>query len=79
MTDDAKLSGLERVLLLRCLGGIDIKSSDREEDRARTRLKRQGFLVFERSYWRWRVTDTGKAELQKASAALPNSNPDVRT
>lgn len=46
--------------------GEDIKSSDRDEDRARTALKKRGFIRFDRVDWRWRITDAGRAALKQA-------------
>jgi hypothetical protein len=58
-----ELTPIERDQLQKCFDGLDIKSSDRPTDKARQRLKRLGYLVFEKSYWRWRITDAGRAAL----------------
>lgn len=55
------LSDIEERLLRECAAGQDIKSSDRPADRARTRLKRLGYLTFDRGTWRWNITDAGRA------------------
>lgn len=47
--------------------GVDIRSSDRPSDRARSKLKRLGLLTYERApIARWRVTDAGRAALAQS-------------
>lgn len=47
--------------------GVDIRSSDRPSDRARSKLKRLGLLAYERApIARWRVTDLGRAALAQS-------------
>jgi hypothetical protein len=58
-----KLTGIESSQLRLAEQGVDIRSSDRPGDRARSKLKRLGLLVYERSYARWRITDLGRAAL----------------
>lgn len=43
--------------------GEDIRSSDRPSDRARTTLKKHGLITFDRSTWRWDITDAGREVL----------------
>ena len=59
------LSDLEERLLRECAAGQDIKSSDRPADRARTRLKKLGYLTFDRAGWRWQITDAGRSALSR--------------
>lgn len=47
---------LDRKLLLRCAVGEDIKSSDRTEDQSRTKLKKWGYLYFDRPTWKWKIS-----------------------
>lgn len=44
----------------------NLTGSDREEDRARGKLKRRGYIEFDRPAWLWRMTDAGRAALQEA-------------
>lgn len=69
-----KMTALDYDLLSRCAAGENITSSDRERDRARTKLKRLGFLIFERPNWRWVVTSYGRALL--ASHEQQDESPD---
>ena len=43
--------------------GVDVRSSDRTTDRARTKLKKLGMITFDRSVWLWFITDAGRAAL----------------
>jgi hypothetical protein len=47
----------------------DIRSSDRPSDRARTRLKKLGLIIFDRSKWRWKITYAGQDALYAAHGA----------
>lgn len=60
-----KLTDIEWSQLRMASQGADIRSSDRPADRARTKLKRLGFLVYNLSFARWHVTDAGRAALTK--------------
>lgn len=64
------VTDLEIELLTRCAVRENITSSDRAGDKARTRLKRLGYLIFDREKWRWHVTYAG----QDALAALEVSS-----
>jgi hypothetical protein len=59
-----KLSEIERDQLRRAVVGENIASSDRASDRARTRLKKLGYLHFDRAGWRWIATPAGRAALE---------------
>lgn len=65
--DGIALSSLELKLLREAVSGRDIKSSDRREDKAKARLKKAGYLRFDRDFWRWVVTDAGRAGLRQYS------------
>jgi hypothetical protein len=67
------LTDLEAKLLKLCANGADIKDSDRANDKAKTRLKKLGYLVFERSYWRWRITDAGRSALSRPHRSTPEA------
>lgn len=56
----ATLTNLEWDILFRLSMNEDIKSSDRPRDQARTRLKRLGLIIFDRSSWRWQLTHAGQ-------------------
>lgn len=43
--------------------GMNICSSDRPSDRARTKMKKLGLITFDRKMWLWRITDDGRAAL----------------
>jgi len=53
------MTNLEKDLLLRCANREDIGSSDRAGDNARKRLKKKGYIIFDRGKWRWEVTEAG--------------------
>ena len=53
-----------RKQLERLAAGQDIKSSDLEGDRARTRLKKLRMIEFDRTTWMWVITDAGSAALK---------------
>ena len=57
MTD---LSEIERDQLQRLVRQEDIRSSDRPTDKARTRLKRLGFITYDREAARWVILDAGR-------------------
>lgn len=59
-----KLSEIECEQLRVLIANRDIKSSDRVRDRARTRLKKLGYIYFDRAAWLWRITDAGRAALE---------------
>lgn len=50
--------------LRRLYRGENIASSDRAEDRARTRLKKHGLISFDRETWKWTLTATGAHALR---------------
>ncbi len=60
-----KMTEIELSQLLRAEKGEDIRSSDRPSDRARTKLKRLGYLIYDRSCARWRITPAGRAALEQ--------------
>lgn len=37
----------------------------RPQERARARARRNGWAVFDREAWAWRITDTGRAALNE--------------
>lgn len=55
-----ELSDLEMDLLYRLADRENITSSDRPSDRARTRLKKLGLIIFDRQKWRWHLTYAGQ-------------------
>lgn len=57
------LRTIEYDQLAKIAHGKDVRSSWRNEDRARTKLKRLGLINFDRDTWRWCITDAGRAEL----------------
>lgn len=57
------MTEIEQRLLRECSAGHDIKSSDRPADRARTRLKKLGYIVFNRETWQWDITENGRLAL----------------
>jgi hypothetical protein len=62
------LSEIEVTQLRRLMNGEDICSSDRPTDKARQRLKRLGFIRFDRSAWLWRLLPAGQEHLAKLDA-----------
>lgn len=54
--------------LQRLQRGENIASSDYTEDRARQKLKRMGLVIFDRTAWRWGLTEEGRR-----AAALPDN------
>jgi hypothetical protein len=54
------MTDLENELLMRLANNEDIKSSDRAEDKARTKLKNRGLIIFDREKWRWHLTYAGQ-------------------
>jgi hypothetical protein len=64
------LSEIEVTQLRRLMNGENICSSDRPTDRARTRLKRLGYVQFDRSAWLWRITAAGREHLAALDSRL---------
>ena len=62
-------STVTRHQLERCIAGEDIRSSDRARDEARQWLRRKGYIVFDRSIWRWLPTALGREALRLYSGA----------
>jgi predicted RNase H-like HicB family nuclease len=60
-----QLKDLELALLRKVAAGEDIRSSDRSWDRAKTRLKKAGYIEFDRDYWRWGITEAGRMGLRR--------------
>jgi predicted RNase H-like HicB family nuclease len=58
------LSNIELALLRNLAVGQNILSSDRPSDRAKTKLKKVGYIHFERECWKWVVTDAGRLGLR---------------
>lgn len=54
------LTKLETKLLLDCANGHDIRSSYRDEDRAKQALRRMGLLAYEGKPKRWTTTHQGE-------------------
>lgn len=60
------MTDLERDILIRLSNNENVTSSDRPGDRARTRLKKLGYIVFDRSKWRWYITHAGQDALAES-------------
>lgn len=54
-----KLTKVEKTVLERLAAGWDGLSSFRDEDKAKTRLKRLGMVQFDRPTWRWQILPAG--------------------
>lgn len=61
----AKLGAFEIYQMKLLAAGVDIASLRLDEDRARSRLKRLGYITFNRKAWRWELLDAGRAALKE--------------
>jgi hypothetical protein len=52
---------MEKKVLRNCVAGIDIRSSDRAEDRAKQALRRHGFIAYVGKPRRWQASAKGVA------------------
>lgn len=61
-----RLNDIERREVERLIADPKYGSSDRERDRARTKLKRLGLIRFNRTAWSWEVLPAGHEALADA-------------